>query len=238
MTGEPRVLVVQHQADCPPALFGLWLDAAGCELDIRHPYVGEPVPADLRDHDALMILGGSMGANDDADHAWLGPTKELVRAAAGSRVPTLGICLGHQVAAVALGGTVEVNPRGRQFGVLPVGWSDAATVDPLLGSRPARVIHWNDDVVTVLPPGAVALAHAPDGAVQAARLAPSVWGIQPHPEVDAAIVARWADEERETIGAEVLDRTLAEMTAATDELAASWRPVAVAFVDLVRGGVG
>jgi GMP synthase (glutamine-hydrolysing) len=210
-------------------MFGLWLDAAGCELDIRHPYVGEPVPEDLHDHDALMVLGGSMGANDDADHPWLRPTKALVRIAAERQVPTLGICLGHQVAAVALGGTVEVNPRGRQFGVLGVGWTDAAADDPLLRSRPARVIHWNDDVVTELPPGAVALAFAPDGAVQAARLAPTVWGIQPHPEVDAAIVRRWAADERETIGAELVDGALAEMTAAAGELAGAWQPVATAF---------
>jgi GMP synthase (glutamine-hydrolysing) len=229
MTSEPHVLVVQHQADCPPALFGLWLDAAGCELDIRHPYVGEPLPADFRDHDGLVVLGGSMGAHDDADHPWLAPTKDLIRAAAASDVPMLGICLGHQLAAVALGGRVEVNPDGRQFGVLPLGWQAAAADDPVLGSRPDACIHWNNDVVTELPAGAVVLAHAPDGTVQAARLAPTVWGVQPHPEVDDTIVARWAADERDEIGPELVDGTLAEMTRQVPALARAWQPVAAAF---------
>jgi GMP synthase (glutamine-hydrolysing) len=235
MTSEPHILVVQHQADCPPGLMGLWLDATACELDVRHPYAGEPLPAGMTDHDALLVLGGSMGANDDAEHPWLTPTKDLVRTAARDGVPALGICLGHQLAAVALGGRVEVNDHGRQFGVLPMGWTTAAADDPLVGSRPECVIHWNNDVVTDVPPGAVALAHAPDGTVQAARLAETVWGVQAHPEVDEAIVARWADDERDEIGADVVDAALSEMARRGPELAGAWRPVAAAFASLARG---
>lgn len=235
MTGVARVLVVQHQEDCPPALVGTWLTEAGCVLDVRRPDAGDALPDDLADHDGLLVLGGSMGATDDADHAWLAPTKGLVRDAAARGAPTLGICLGHQLAAVALGGTVEVNPRGRQFGVLPVGWTDAAAGDPVLGSRPDRVIHWNNDVVTSLPPGAVLLAEAPDGTVQAARLAPTVWGVQPHPEVDDAIVARWAEDERDEIGHDVVDAGLAAMLDAGPALATAWRPVATAFARQLAG---
>jgi GMP synthase (glutamine-hydrolysing) len=228
------VLVVQHQADCPPALLGLWLDAAGCALDVRHPYAGEPLPSGLDEHDALLVLGGSMGAYDDTAHPWLTAAKELVRIAADRGVPTLGVCLGHQLAAVALGGTVEVNPHGRQLGVLPMGWTDAASDDPVLAALPGRVIHWNNDVVADLPTGATTLALAPDGTVQAARLAPAVWGVQPHPEVDDTVVARWAADEREEIGPAVLDAALAEMRSAVPELARAWQPVATAFAQRVR----
>jgi GMP synthase (glutamine-hydrolysing) len=233
MATDPRILVIQHQDDCPPALVGAWLLEAGCGIDIRRPYDGLPLPEHLRDHDALLVLGGSMGANDDKTHGWLPATKGLIRAAAADQKPVLGICLGHQLAAVALGGTVEANPHGRQFGVLPMGWTDVAADDPVLGTRPERVIHWNNDIVTALPPGAVVLAHAPDGTVQAARLAPTVWGVQPHPEVDAPIVARWAADERDAIGAALVDHALVEMTAAAPELAHAWQPVAAAFAGLV-----
>ena len=68
---SPRVLVVQHQDDCPPALVGDWLTEAGAELDVRRPYAGDALPTDLTGHDAFVVLGGSMGANDDDDHPWL-----------------------------------------------------------------------------------------------------------------------------------------------------------------------
>jgi GMP synthase (glutamine-hydrolysing) len=229
MTGEPLVLVVQHQDDCPSALVGDWLVEAGCALDVRHPYAGDALPDDLRDHDALLVLGGSMGAYDDVAHPWLAPTKTLLSDAARDRVPALGICLGHQLASVALGGTVEINPRGRQLGVLPMGWTATAADDPVLGTRPARAIHWNNDVVTELPPGAGLLATAPDGTVQAARLALTVWGVQAHPEVDDTIVAQWAEDERDQIGAALTDAALADMHAAAAELQNAWQPVAGAF---------
>jgi GMP synthase (glutamine-hydrolysing) len=235
MTSEPRVLVVQHQDDCPPALVGDWLVDTGCVLDVRRPYTGVPLPGDLRGHDALIVLGGSMGAYDDTTHAWLPATKTLLREAARDDVPTLGICLGHQLAAVALGGTVEVNEGGRQLGVLEMSWTAEAATDPVVRTRPARAIHWNNDVVSVLPPGGVLLATAPDGAVQAARLAPTVWSVQPHPEVDDGIVARWAADERDLIGAEVTDAALAQMHDAAAGLRSAWQPVAAAFAAVARG---
>ncbi len=95
----------------------------GVDLDVCRPYVaGETLPDGPAGYDGVVVMGGAMGANDDATSPWLTPTKELIRRADADRVPTLGICLGHQLAAVALGGEVRPNPRGRQFGLLDVGW--------------------------------------------------------------------------------------------------------------------
>ena len=104
---RPTVLVVEHDVECPPALFGEWLVEAGCDLDVRRPYAGDELPG-LTAYDGFVVLGGPMGANDDAQHPWLAPVKELVREARDVGLPTLGICLGHQLVAVALGGSVVV----------------------------------------------------------------------------------------------------------------------------------
>jgi GMP synthase (glutamine-hydrolysing) len=231
------VLVVEHDAECPPALMGTWLEEAGCTLDVRRPYEGAGLP-DLAAYDGLLILGGPMGADDDAKHAWLGPVKELVREARGTGLPTLGICLGHQLIASALGGRVEVNPRGQQVGLIPLGWTGAATDDRLLGplASPRRGVQWNDDIVSALPDDATLLAETAYGEVQAARYAPAMWGVQLHPEVDAAVLRPWADEDRgshETRGIDT-DLLLREVDAARAELDEAWRPLAAGFATLVR----
>lgn len=228
------VLVVQHQDDCPPALVGEWLVEAGCTLDVRHPYAGDDLPDDLAGHDGLLVLGGSMGAHDDDKHAWLAPTKALVRDAAQRGTPTLGVCLGHQLAAVALGGTCGRNPRGQQLGLLPVGWTDAVADDPLtrtLGGERSG-LHWNDDVVLDQPAGTVVLARAPRGELQAARFAPAVWGVQLHPEVDEGVLVQWASEDHDLHDEGVLDAVVREVASRRDELAAWWRPLARSFAGL------
>ena len=233
----PLVLVVEHDAECPPALMGAWLEEAGCALDVRRPYAGDDLP-DLASYDALLVLGGPMGADDDAEHAWLGPVKGLVREARASGLPTLGICLGHQLIASALGGRVERNPRGQQVGLLSVGWTEAAAGDPLMAplATPRRGVQWNDDIVTALPEGAVLLAETAYGEVQAARYGPFMWGVQLHPEVDAEVLQPWADEDRgshETRGVDT-DGLLREIDAARAELDEAWRPLAEGFAALVR----
>lgn len=236
----PRILVVEHDRECPPAWLGDWLEEAGCRLDVRRPYAGDPLPepGGHDGHDGVLVLGGPMGANDDAEHAWLGPVKQLLRCSRADGLPTLGICLGHQLLAAALGGEVGRNPRGQQVGLLDVGWTAAAHEDPLFGplATPRRGVHWNDDVVTRLPDGAVVLAATPQGEVQAARYGPSTWGVQLHPEVGVEVLRPWADSDRgshETRGIDT-DAVLASVAAAAGELQAAWRPLAAGFATLVR----
>jgi GMP synthase (glutamine-hydrolysing) len=237
-----RVLVVEHEQMCPPAWVGEWLVGAGAELDLRRPYTGDALPDDLTDHDVFVVLGGSMGANDDADFPWLTRVKHLVRRAATTEVPTLGICLGHQLGAVALGGRVERNPRGQQVGVLDVGWTADAGSDPLLGpvaaaarpARPTRAVQWNNDLVVETPPGTAVLAQTPHDEVQAARFAPTVWGVQWHPEAGEDVVRVWAEKDRDDAAERGVDLEgyVAAVGAARDEMRATWPPLARLLVGL------
>jgi GMP synthase (glutamine-hydrolysing) len=233
-----RVLVLQHDPTCPPAAFEDWLEEAGCHLDVRHAYSGDEQPG-VRPYDGLLVLGGPMDAGDDAAHPWLPLTRERIREAAGLGVPTLGICLGHQLAALALGGAVGRNPHGPRIGVLEVGWEAEVLLDPLVDriAGEGRAVYWNQDVVTALPPDAEVLARGAGGEVQAARLAPTVWGVQFHPEADVALVMAWADTDTGLLPAAGLtaEAVVSQTVAAERELVEAWRPLAGAFARMVRG---
>jgi GMP synthase (glutamine-hydrolysing) len=227
------LLVVEHEASCPPGWVGQWLAEAGIRLEVRRPYVGEALPDGLSDHRGLLVLGGSAGAHDDREFPWLPDTRRLIRTAAAEDVPTLGICLGHQLAAVALGGAAHRNPAGQQIGVLDVGWLPGAAGDPLFGplAGPRRAVQWNNDIVAVMPRGSAVLARAATGEVQAARFAARSWGVQWHPEAGGEIIREWAEEDRDDAverGVD-LDRYLEEVAAADEEMQESWRPLATGF---------
>jgi GMP synthase (glutamine-hydrolysing) len=225
---------------------GEWLTAEGVRLDVRHPYAGSPLPDDLRGRDGLLVLGGQMGANEDDAYPWLTPTKDLIRWGAEQKVPVLGICLGHQLAAAALGGEVVVNPAGARRGVLEMSWSEAGA-DPLVGACGGSAVFWHRDVVTRLPEGTQVLARARTGELAAARFAPSVWGVQCHPEARPDIVTGWAAKDRalavvdDEVAEEELaavDRALAAVTGAQRQLAQAWRPLATGFAERVRAYAG
>lgn len=230
-----RVLVVEHQASCPPRLVGRWLEEAGCTLSVCRPYAGDAVPAPTA-YDAVLVLGGDMGAYDDERAPWLPAVRAMIREAVDSSVPTLGICLGHQLVAVALGGEVAKNPGGETIGLRPVGW-DPDVTDDLFGGRTGGEVamHWNNDVVVAMPDGGTVLARTPDGEVQVARFAPVVWGIQSHPEVDTEVVTWWTDEDHDDLVALGLDAddVVAAMRDAMPDLESWWRPLTRRFAALV-----
>lgn len=193
MSTAGRVLVVQHEDKAPPGLVLTALEQAGLTGDVLAAHEGRALPAALADHRALIVLGGSMNATEDADHRWLLPTKALIAGTVAAGRPFLGICLGHQLATVALGGLVGPHPLGPARGLLPWGPTPEGQADPFTGVLGAGspVLHWNGDVALTLPPGAQVLAAAPDGTMQAARFGPLAWGLQFHPEVDADLVQGW-----------------------------------------------
>jgi GMP synthase (glutamine-hydrolysing) len=111
----PRILVVEHQESCPPALFGDWLEGAGADLHVVRPWRGDDLP-DPTSYDGVLVLGGEMSANDDDTVPWLAPLKAGIRSTVAAGVPLLGICLGHQLVASAPDGTLQV----ARFG--PAAW--------------------------------------------------------------------------------------------------------------------
>ncbi|MFT4218577.1 MAG: type 1 glutamine amidotransferase [Micropruina sp.] len=232
MRPAPLIAIIQHQDECPPGRLAQWLTEAGAQLAIVRADLGVPLP-DPTEFAGLIVLGGVMGATDDGVAPWLPAVRALIAAAADVGVPTLGICLGHQLAAVALGGRVTRNPNGKQRGLTPIGFTPTAGDDPLFGPDPnlLRGVHSNNDIVAALPDAATVLALAPGGEIQAARFAATSWGVQWHPEVDEEIFATWcaldppADETH-------AQQAIAEVAAARDELDAAWRPLAERFVEL------
>lgn len=242
MTAPLRVLVVQPELDDPPHLFGRWLEEAGAELEVVHPYAGDALPT-LDGYAGLLVMGGAPSANDDELLPWIGAVKDLLRDAVAEDVPTLGICLGHQLLGAALGGRVAPNPRGQQVGLVETEWTEAAVDDVLFAglASPRRGVHFNDDLVLEPPPGAVVLARTGHGEIQVVRHAPRAWGVQLHPEVDEAVVATWvSDTERDRMAERGLDadEVLGSIAAARAELDHAWAPLAAGFADVALGPVG
>lgn len=248
MSAAPRILVVQHQDSCPPAELGRWLVEAGCVLDVRRPYaLGDlPAPADLGPGgwSGLLVLGGSMDAWDPTV-PWLMRTRELIVEAAELQVLTLGVCLGHQLCALAFGGTVGRSPHGQQVGLGWVRWTAEAALDDVVapgGEHPVPLpgVFWNDDVVLSEPPGSFALARNRDGDVQAMRYGPTCWGVQWHPEATPAILAEWATGDADRHVARGIDQAarIAEVADAATGLERSGRELARRFARLVHERTG
>lgn len=222
----PTILVLEHDPADPVQRLGEWLTEAGAELVVCRPPAGDEVPE--AGFDALVCLGGHMSATDDDATPWLPATKRLLRRVIADGTPTLGICLGAQLLALAGGGAVETGADGPEIGAYLTAKRDAATDDPLFADVPMTpdVMQCHDDVVSVLPPGAVLLLSGTGYPHQAWRQGRAAWAMQFHPEATAAVVRDWAGRHGVTGG-----RRLGPMLDEADDAATDvWRDVAHRFV--------
>jgi GMP synthase-like glutamine amidotransferase len=189
----PSCVVVQHVEPEGPYAIGDALGAAGVTVDVRRVYAGDPLPADASGVAGLVVMGGPMSASGDEGFPTRHAELALLRDALSRDVPTLGVCLGAQLLALAGGGTVLPGDDGPEVGWAPVELASAAADDPLLtGTADAlTVLHWHGDTFEP-PPGSVHLAANDRYREQAFRVG-RAWGLQFHLEVDAAAVAAFLD---------------------------------------------
>lgn len=227
------LLILEHDATDPLLRMGDWLAETGVTLDVRRLHEGDPVPASTTGYAGIISLGGEMGAHDDHIADWLPATRALLATAIADHTPTLGICLGSQLLAVAAGGVVTKGTDGPEIGAYLAAKRDASQEDPLFAALPMTpdVMHYHYDVVSKLPPGAVLLLASTGYQNQAWRVGPAAWGVQFHIEPSAAVLRSWADtESRPHVG-----RLGAMLDIAADEMAVVWRDFTHRFVGFTAG---
>ncbi len=233
LSRRPRhIVVIEHEATCPLDRLAYWLD--GADVEMVRPYAGDEVPESVEDG-GLIVLGGQMSAYDDRVAPWLPAVRELLATSVTTGVPTLGICLGAQLLAVACGGRVDVRAApGREAGVVDLRWRPEAASDPLVRAlpRPSAGPSMHADAVVELPAESTWLAYSDMYPHQAFRVGAAAWGVQFHPEVSLPTFRGWATRAADVDDAHV-ELVTKEFLARDGDIVATGRALAGGFAALV-----
>ena len=189
----PKLLVFQHVAHEILGTLDPLLRDSGCR--IRYVNFGRTnyeIP-DLKNYDGLIVLGGQMNVDQVEEYPYLIPELEAIKDAIVLDIPLLGICLGSQLLAKALGADVSRN-NCKEIGWYDVNVTDEGRNDPLVSKfkEVEKLFQWHGDTFDI-PDGAVRLATSDKCRNQAYRYGNKIYGFQFHLEVDEAMIHRWLE---------------------------------------------
>jgi GMP synthase-like glutamine amidotransferase len=191
-----------------------WLRKAGYEISSTAFFDGGVLP-NIEEIDLLIVMGGPMSVNDESEYPWLVQEKAFVRQVIEAGKPVLGVCLGAQLIASALGGQVFANAE-KEIGWFPVAPVESDAPDVFRFPEETHVFHWHGETFS-LPPGAVQIARSRGCENQAFQIGRNVIGLQFHLETTPAsaqgIVENCADE---LVDARYI-QTASEILAASEE---------------------
>lgn len=186
------VLIVLHQETSTPGRVGQMLRAKGFRLDIRRPALGDSLPETTRGHAGVVIFGGPQSANEH--EAFIRREIDFIDTPLKEGTPLLGICLGAQMLAKAIGGKVSPHPEGK----VEIGYYDLLPTPE--GERlmewPRKVYQWHREGFET-PRGTEILAKGHHYEEQAFRVGERAFGLQFHPELTLAMLYRWTTRGHE-----------------------------------------
>ena len=188
-----RLLVIQHLDVEHPGVFRKFLQEDGIDWVTIELDQGDAIP-DLSDYDGLWVMGGPMDVWEEEQYPWLKAEKAAIREAVVDRqLPFLGVCLGHQLLADALGG--EVGPAlAPEVGIYEVEKTVAGKQSPFLTDLPntMKCLQWHGAEVKQPPKGASVLATSPTCQIQALSFGEKALSTQYHTEISTGTLAEWA----------------------------------------------
>ena len=187
-----QILVIKHMSSQNPGIFREQAAVRQVEFTEIDLHAGDAIPG-LDRFDGLWIMGGSMNVWDEQEYPWLVEEKQLVREAVQrQRLPFLGICLGHQLLADALGGKAEPAER-HEIGLFPITATAAGEDHPLLSGlpQPSLWVNVHRAEITRPPIGATVLARSEACDNHVMQVGQNAFSVQFHPEVCEHTVEEW-----------------------------------------------